>query len=95
MNLSQHFHIKSFIAGLQRDPKLLEIIDKDFIRLIPIDLNVTGGRDSSEAHDLSSRMREFYIGPRTVSEDTIEEMINVGFWSLYLRIFLTSYRCSY
>lgn len=67
--------------GLQRDPKLLEIIDKDFIRLIPTDLNVTGGRDSEEARALSSRMREFYIGPRTVSEDTIEEMINVSFIS--------------
>lgn len=64
---------------MQRDPKLLEIIDKDFIRLIPLDLNVTGGRDSEEAYALSSRMREFYIGPRTVSEDTIEEMINVSY----------------
>ncbi|XP_037027605.1 venom carboxylesterase-6 isoform X2 [Bradysia coprophila] len=74
-----------FLRRLQRDPKLLEIIDKDFIRLIPIDLNVTGGRDSQEAHALSSRMREFYIGPRTVSEDTIEEMINLLTDTMFIR----------
>lgn len=77
MSPSKHINFKWLFIGLQRDPKLLEIIEKDFIRLIPIDLNVTGGRESEEAQALSNHMREFYIGPRTVSEDTIEEMINV------------------
>lgn len=63
--------------GLQKDPKLLEIIDKDFSRLIPLDLNIPGGRDSSEAKNISDTIREFYIGRRAVNEDTAEEMINV------------------
>lgn len=65
------------VIGLQKDPKLLEIIDKDFSRLTPLDLNIPGGRDSSEARNLSNTIREFYIGPRAVNEDTAEEMINV------------------
>lgn len=64
-------------TGLQRDPKLLEAIDKDFSRLTPLDLDIPGGRESEEARNLSNTIREFYIGPRQVNEDTIEEMINV------------------
>lgn len=66
------------MIGLQKDPKLLEVIDKDFIRLIPTDLNVYGGRDSDEARNLSLSMREFYVGPKAVNQGTIEEMINVS-----------------
>lgn len=62
---------------MQKDPSLLEIIDKDFIRLIPNDLNIPGGRNSNEAKNVSKDIRQFYIGPRPVNEDTIEEMINV------------------
>lgn len=64
-------------TGLQRDPKLLAVIDQDFIRLIPTDLNVTGGRDSHEAARLAKAMRQFYIGSKPVNEDTLSEMIQL------------------
>lgn len=63
--------------GLQRDPKLLQVIDSDFVRLVPGDLNMTGGRNSFEAQNLSREMRNFYIGSRSVGLETAEEMINV------------------
>lgn len=65
------------LTGLQRDPKLLDVINSDFIRLIPTDLNVTGGRNSYEAQNVSREMRQFYLGSRIVGHDTTEEMINV------------------
>lgn len=70
-------YVFPWFIGLQKDPKLLEIIDKDFSRLIPLDLNIPGGRDSSEAKNVSNIIREFYVGRRPVNEDTAEEMINV------------------
>lgn len=68
----------NLLKGLQRDPKLLQVIDSDFVRLIPADLNMTGGRDSFEAHSVSREMRNFYIGARSVGIETAEEMINVS-----------------
>lgn len=67
----------SFAKGLQRDPKLLQVIDSDFIRLLPADLNMTGGRNSYEAQSVSREMRNFYLGSRSVGIETAEEMINV------------------
>lgn len=70
---------------MQRDPKLLEVIDQDFIRLIPTDLNVTGGRESGEAARLAKSMRQFYIGNRPVNQDSLEEMINLLTDTMFVR----------
>lgn len=63
--------------GLHKNPDLLEIYDKHFDRLIPSDLKIPGGRESEEAEILSKQIRKFYLGNSSVSEDTIDEMINV------------------
>lgn len=52
-------------------------IDRDFIRVIPTDLVVPGGRNSVTAKNISDQIREMYLGSRPVSEDTLEEMIYV------------------
>lgn len=54
---------------------MLQRYENDFNRLIPTDLNITQGRYSSEADLVSDRIRDFYLGGRPISEDTIEEMI--------------------
>lgn len=54
------------------------MIDNDFIRLVPRDLNITGGKESAEGQLIANKMRDFYIGARSISDDTIEEMIYVN-----------------
>lgn len=60
---------------------MLDTIEKDFIRLVPIDLKVPGGRDSEQALKISQEIRNFYLGTRPVSEETLEEMIYVNIMS--------------
>lgn len=57
---------------------LLKVIDNDFVRLVPHDLQVPGGAYSPHAENLSQIIREFYIGSRSVSMNTVEEMIFVS-----------------
>lgn len=65
-----------FIRKLRQNPKILEILDNDFSRLIPQDLELN---DFGEDIDyVTQKMREFYLGSRHVSTDTIEEMIFVS-----------------
>lgn len=66
-----------FMRRLRKDPTLLDTIEKDFVRLVPIDLKVPGGRDSTEAHSIAKTLREFYLGSRSVSTDNLEEMMTV------------------
>lgn len=67
-----------FIRRLRKDPSLIKSIDGDFGRLIPTNLNVPGGRYSEEGNEVSDGIRNFYLGAnRTVSNDTIEEMIQL------------------
>lgn len=70
-----------FIRRLRKNPKLLEILDNDFSRLIPPDLELNGY--SEDIDYVTQKMREFYLGSRHVSTDTIEEMI---FVSIYLHL---------
>lgn len=65
-----------FIRKLRQNPKLLEILDNDFSRLIPNDLELNGF--SEDIDYVTQKMREFYLGSRHVSTDTIEEMIFVS-----------------
>jgi len=44
---------------------------------VPVDLNITQGRDSTEAGLVADRVRDFYLGGRAISQDTIEDMINL------------------
>lgn len=62
-------------TGLKKDTTLLQKYENDFNRLIPTDLNITQGRYSSEADLVSDRIRDYYLGGRAISEDTLEEMI--------------------
>ncbi|CRL07130.1 CLUMA_CG020125, isoform A [Clunio marinus] len=64
-----------FLRRFRKDKTLLDKYENDFNRLIPTDLNVTQGRNSSEANLVADRIRDFYLGGRPISQDTIEEMI--------------------
>ncbi|XP_055923213.1 juvenile hormone esterase isoform X2 [Eupeodes corollae] len=62
-----------FIRRLRKNPNLLEIIDRDFVRLVPKTLNVSSFSD--EAQQVSSEMREFYLGSLAVGAESIDQMI--------------------
>lgn len=68
----------TYIVGLRKDPTLLDVIENDFSRLVPLDIDLPGGRTGNEAELLAKRMKAFYIGQRPVSEETLEETINVS-----------------
>jgi acetylcholinesterase len=61
--------------GFKKDKTLLSQYENDFVRLVPLDLNITGGRYSTEADLVSDRVRDFYLGGRSISINTVEEMI--------------------
>lgn len=65
-----------FIRKLRQNPKFLETLDNDFSRLIPADLELNGFNDDIDY--VTQKMREFYLGSRHVSADTVEEMIFVS-----------------
>ncbi|KAH8383547.1 hypothetical protein KR009_009262 [Drosophila setifemur] len=59
-----------FIRRLRKNPQLLSIIENDFGRLVPLDLNVTN------AHDRVTReIRSFYLGNKHVGIESVDEMI--------------------
>ncbi|XP_017968989.1 esterase B1 isoform X3 [Drosophila navojoa] len=59
-----------FIRRLRKNPQLLNIIENDFGRLVPHDLNV------SHAHDRVTReIRSFYLGNKHVGLESVDEMI--------------------
>jgi len=81
-----------FVGSFKRSPKLLETYYKNFIDLIPRDLKIKGGRYSKDAKALSSRIRDFYFGPKKMSEDTIGKLINFFTDSMYLHGIVESVR---
>ncbi|XP_017084128.1 juvenile hormone esterase isoform X2 [Drosophila eugracilis] len=59
-----------FIRRLRKNPQLLSIIENDFGRLVPQDLNVT------QSHDRVTReIRSFYLGNKHVGIESVDEMI--------------------
>ncbi|KQS52434.1 uncharacterized protein Dere_GG12429, isoform D [Drosophila erecta] len=59
-----------FIRRLRKNPQLLSIIENDFGRLVPQDLNVT------QSHDRVTReIRSFYLGSKHVGIESVDEMI--------------------
>ncbi|XP_016950191.1 juvenile hormone esterase isoform X1 [Drosophila biarmipes] len=59
-----------FIRRLRKNPQLLNIIENDFGRLVPQDLNV------SQSHDRVTReIRTFYLGNKHVGIESVDEMI--------------------
>lgn len=64
--------IYTLIVGLRKNPQLLNIIENDFGRLVPQDLNVT------QSHDRVTReIRSFYLGNKHVGLESVDEMIAV------------------
>ncbi|XP_013097162.2 juvenile hormone esterase isoform X1 [Stomoxys calcitrans] len=59
-----------FIRRLRKNPKLLEIIENDFTRLVPRDLNVTDERER-----VTREIRQFYLGNKQVGIESVDEMI--------------------
>lgn len=64
-------------VGFKKDRTLLTQYENDFGRLVPLDLKIPGGRYSSEADLVADRVRDFYLGGRPISTDTVEEMISL------------------
>uniref|UniRef100_A0A336MQG4 Carboxylic ester hydrolase n=3 Tax=Culicoides sonorensis TaxID=179676 RepID=A0A336MQG4_CULSO len=64
-----------FIRRLRKDPSLIKAIESDFERLIPSDLQIPGGKSSEAVVSVGKDVRDFYLGSRAVSNDTLEEMI--------------------
>lgn len=60
------------MKGLRKNPELLPILDNDFGRLVPRDLNIT-----DELSRVTREMRQFYLGSKHVSIDSVDEMIAV------------------
>ncbi|XP_026840126.1 esterase B1 isoform X2 [Drosophila persimilis] len=59
-----------FIRRLRKNPQLLGIIENDFGRLVPQDLNAT------HVHDRVTReIRSFYLGNKHVGIESVDEMI--------------------
>lgn len=73
------------LSGYQKDRSLLNTYENDFNRLIPLDLNVTNGRYSSEGDLVSDRIRDFYLGGRPLTEETAEEMIAILTDEMFVR----------
>lgn len=65
--------------GLRKDPTILEQIDKDFNRMIPLDLKVPGGPFGADANQVASRIRQFYLNGRPVSMETATDMVLVKY----------------
>nr|XP_014089899.1 esterase E4 isoform X1 [Bactrocera oleae] len=59
-----------FIRRLRKNPKLLEIIENDFSRMVPRDLNVTDERER-----VTRDIRQFYLGNKQVGIESVDEMI--------------------
>lgn len=67
-----------FMRRLKKDPTLIKSIDKDFTRLLPTDMRMPDGRHSPTAIEVAKDVRDFYLGSRAITNDTIEEMIYVS-----------------
>ncbi|XP_058988325.1 juvenile hormone esterase isoform X2 [Musca domestica] len=59
-----------FIRRLRKNPQLLDIIENDFTRLVPRDLNVTDDRER-----VTREIRQFYLGNKQVGIESVDEMI--------------------
>ncbi|XP_037955973.1 venom carboxylesterase-6-like [Teleopsis dalmanni] len=59
-----------FIRRLRKNPQLLQIIENDFARMIPRDLNVTDDIDY-----VTREIRQFYLGSKSVGIESVEELI--------------------
>nr|AID61338.1 esterase [Calliphora stygia] len=59
-----------FIRRLRKNPQLLQIIENDFERLVPHDLNVT-----DQLVRVSRDIRQFYLGSKQVGIESVDEMI--------------------
>ncbi|XP_036324354.1 esterase B1 isoform X3 [Rhagoletis pomonella] len=59
-----------FIRRLRKNPNLLEIIENDFSRMVPRDLNVTDERER-----VTRDIRQFYLGNKQVGVESVDEMI--------------------
>ncbi|KAM7363426.1 esterase B1 isoform 2-T2 [Cochliomyia hominivorax] len=58
-----------FIRRLRKNPLLLQIIENDFERLVPHDLNAT------DRNRVSRDIRQFYLGSKHVGIESVDEMI--------------------
>lgn len=53
---------------------MLDIIENDFTRLVPRDLNVTDERER-----VTREIRQFYLGSKHVGVESVDEMIAVSY----------------
>lgn len=78
--------------GLRKTPELLQILENDFGRLVPRDLNITDERSR-----VTREMRQFYLGSKHVGVESVDEMIAVIFRNstINIEILVNFIFCSY
>ncbi|XP_055584964.1 juvenile hormone esterase [Uranotaenia lowii] len=64
-----------FLRRVRKDPNLLQNIDRDFERLLPTNLEVD--RDTDEGAALARRIRSFYLNDDRVSNNSIQNMMDL------------------
>ncbi|KAL9693981.1 hypothetical protein quinque_013266 [Culex quinquefasciatus] len=64
-----------FLRRVHKDPNLLQNIDGDFQRLIPVDLEVK--RDSEEGARLARSMRKFYLNDEHITNSTVQNLMDL------------------
>ncbi|XP_055676742.1 venom carboxylesterase-6 [Lutzomyia longipalpis] len=81
-----------FLRRLRKDPNLLVAYQNDSTRVLPADLQVPGGRDSREGQAIAGSVRKFYLGSRPITQDTINELIDMWTDLMFVRGIVTSAR---
>lgn len=54
---------------------MLQSIDGDFQRMIPLGLHVE--RDTAEGEEVAQRIRDYYIGDQHITNATVQNMMDV------------------
>lgn len=54
---------------------MLQSIDGDFQRMIPLDLHVE--RDTAEGELVAQRIRDYYIGDQHINNGSVQNMMDV------------------
>uniref|UniRef100_A0A1B0GJ50 Carboxylic ester hydrolase n=1 Tax=Lutzomyia longipalpis TaxID=7200 RepID=A0A1B0GJ50_LUTLO len=81
-----------FLRRLRKDPNLLVAYQNDSTRVLPADLQIPGGRDSREGQTIAGSVRKFYLGSRPITQDTINELIDMWTDLMFVRGIVTSAR---
>jgi hypothetical protein len=61
---------------LKEQPDAMDVLDKEFERVIPQDFPVA--KNSNKSKEISNMIKKFYFGNEHVSEETLLQLVNVS-----------------